>query len=90
MRRLRGALRFAYEFVVGDDPALAIAVVVALGITAAVAAAGPAAWWVLPMIVLATLSWSVLRAGRSPTLPPADTAAEPDSEGAGPRPGLRP
>jgi hypothetical protein len=35
MRAIRAVLRFCYEFVVGDDPKIAIAVVLALGITGA-------------------------------------------------------
>jgi hypothetical protein len=61
MRRLRAFLGFLYDFVVGDDPLIAIVVVLALSITAVIASAGPAAWWVMPAAVLAVLSFSVLR-----------------------------
>jgi hypothetical protein len=62
MRRLRALLACLYEFVVGDDPAIAVIVIVALGVTAAVAATGAAAWWVMPVAVVATLAFSLRRA----------------------------
>ncbi|HEY5144092.1 MAG TPA: hypothetical protein VII98_11395 [Solirubrobacteraceae bacterium] len=64
MTRVRGFLAFLQDFVVGDDPAIAAAVVLALGLTAALAAGGAAVWWVLPLAVVSVLSWSVLRATR--------------------------
>lgn len=64
MKRLTSAGRFVYEFVVGDDPIVAVLVVVGLALTAAVADGGAAAWWVLPCVVLAALSASVLRGVR--------------------------
>ena len=64
MSHLRAFLAFLYDFVVGDDPVIAIVVVVALGVTALVASAGAAAWWVLPVAVLAVLGASVARAAR--------------------------
>jgi hypothetical protein len=48
--------RFWWDFVVGDDWRLALASLVGLVITAALAAAGVAAWWVLPIVVVAALS----------------------------------
>jgi hypothetical protein len=62
MRRLRALLACLSEFVVGDDPAIAVIVIVALGVTAAVAATGAAAWWVMPVAVVATLAFSLRRA----------------------------
>ncbi len=57
-------LRFAYDFVVGDDPAIAVVVVLALGLVALVAAGGVAAWWVLPVAVVGALAVSLHRAAR--------------------------
>jgi hypothetical protein len=54
--------RTAWEFVVGDDWVLALGVVVALGLTAVVAAAGLAAWWVAPLAVPLFLLASIRRA----------------------------
>jgi hypothetical protein len=62
VRRLRAFLAFVYDFVVGDDPVIALVVVLALGLTAALAGAGVAVWWVIPAMVAGVLSWSVLRA----------------------------
>ncbi len=74
MSRLRAFLAFLWDFIIGDDPVIAVFVVVALGITAAVAAAGVAAWWVMPVAVIVALALSVWRATD------ADTAAPPRRE----------
>jgi hypothetical protein len=65
MTRLRAFAAFLYDFVIGDDPLIALAIVVALGITAAAAAAGVAAWWILPPAVIAALAASLARATRT-------------------------
>ncbi len=52
-----------WEFVVGDDWRTAAGVVVALAVTALVASAGVAAWWVMPLAVLGLLASSLRRAG---------------------------
>ena len=65
MTRLRAFAAFLYDFVIGDDALIALAIVVALGITAMVAAAGFAAWWILPAAVIAALAASLDRATRS-------------------------
>lgn len=54
-------LRGVWEFVVGDDPATALGVALALGITALIAGAGAAAWWVTPLAVIALLALSLRR-----------------------------
>ena len=51
------------EFVIGDDPIAAAGVVVAIGVTAVIAAAGAPAWWVMPVAVIAVLGLSLRRAG---------------------------
>jgi hypothetical protein len=65
MRQLRDLAGFVYDFVVGDDPLVAAAVVVALGLTAALASLGVSAWWVLPASVVAVLGLSIHRATRA-------------------------
>ncbi len=70
MGRVRDVLRFGYDFVVGDDWRVALAVVAALAVTAGVAAAGAAAWWVLPAVVAVVLPGSLWRAARSTRTPP--------------------
>jgi len=64
MRRLEAIARFAWDFVVGDDWRIAVGVCAALGLTALVASAGAAAWWVMPLFVAVTLSASLWRAAR--------------------------
>jgi hypothetical protein len=58
LRRLAG---FLYDFVVGDDPRIAAAVALALGLTGLIAGVGVPAWWVLPVVVVAVLSFSIHR-----------------------------
>jgi hydrogenase/urease accessory protein HupE len=54
--------RGVWEFIVGDDWVSALGVVVALGVTAALAGAGVSAWWVMPIAVVALLALSLRRA----------------------------
>jgi hypothetical protein len=56
--------RFWWDFVVGDDPLAALGVAAAIGATAALTAAGVAAWWLLPLAVLLVLYVSLRRAAR--------------------------
>ena len=62
MRRLRAFARFVYDFVIGDDPLVAIVVVLGLAVTALLADGGLAAWWVLPCFTTAALWLSTRRA----------------------------
>jgi hypothetical protein len=57
--------RFWWEFVIGDDWLVAVLVAVAIGATAALAAASVAAWWLLPLAVPLVLWLSLRRAIRS-------------------------
>lgn len=61
MRRWAAAV---WDFIVGDDPPTAAGVVVALGLTAALAGAGVPAWWVMPLGAMALLANALRRAGR--------------------------
>jgi hypothetical protein len=65
MRFVWGFLRFWYDFIVGEDWTVAVAVVAAVAVTYAVAHGGAAAWWILPAAVFGTLGASVLRARRA-------------------------
>ena len=47
------------DFLVGDDPRLALAAVVAIGLTAVVCALGLGAWWLAPLVALAALWWTL-------------------------------
>ena len=58
------ALRGVWAFIAGDDWRTVVGVVVALGVTAAIAGASAAAWWVMPIAVLALLAFSLRRAAR--------------------------
>ncbi|HZD86373.1 MAG TPA: hypothetical protein VE088_00030 [Gaiellaceae bacterium] len=62
MNGLRGFGRFWWDFVVGDDWLVAALVTVAIGATAAVAATGAAAWWLLPLAAPLVLYVSLRRA----------------------------
>jgi hypothetical protein len=55
---------FWYEFVVGDDPVVAVLVIAALAGTAALSAHTTASWWLLPVIVTLALSATLARAVR--------------------------
>jgi uncharacterized membrane protein len=65
VRWLRGFGRFWWNFVVGDDWLVAVLVVIAIVATAALAAAGVTAWWLLPLTVPVALLLSLRRAIRS-------------------------
>jgi hypothetical protein len=61
MSYLRAFVLFLWDFVVGDDWRIAAGAVVALALTALLAAS-MTAWWVLPVAVAGVLSFSVWRA----------------------------
>jgi len=56
--------RFWYRFVVGDDWVIAATVLAALVATALLLRAGVQAWWLLPVVVIAVLGFSLRRARR--------------------------
>lgn len=62
MRYLRSFALFWYDFIVGDDWTIALAVLVGLVVTALLASAG--AWWLLPLVVVAALALSLYRVTR--------------------------
>ena len=62
MRLLRAFGRFWWDFVVGDDWRAAACVVLAIGATAALAAAGVAVWWTMPLAVALVLYMTLRRA----------------------------
>jgi len=65
MKQLAAFGRFWWDFVVGDDWRVPALVAVAIGATAALEAAGVAAWWLLPLAVPLVLWLSLRRAIRS-------------------------
>jgi len=63
---IKGFVRFWYDFIIGDDWTVAVGVVIGLALTALLADLGVAAWWLLPLAVVALLAISLWRvAGRS-------------------------
>jgi hypothetical protein len=56
---LRRVLAAIWDFLVGDDPRLALAALAAIGLTAVVCALGISAWWLAPLIALVALRWSL-------------------------------
>ncbi len=64
MTRVQAFLTGVWEFVVGDDWLTALGVVLALALTALLAAASVAAWWVMPPAVVGLLALSIRRAAR--------------------------
>jgi hypothetical protein len=63
--RVRAFGRFWYDFIIGDDWRVAVAVVAALAITYGVSSVGIPAWWVLPATVVITLPLSLWRVART-------------------------
>ena len=55
---------FWYHFVIGDDPAIAVTVTVALVLTWILATVGIAAWWLLPLAAAIVVGASVRRVSR--------------------------
>ncbi len=64
MRYIKSFGAFWYDFVVGDDPVVAIGVVLALAATAGLVALKVPAWWLLPVAVAGLLGVSLRRAVR--------------------------
>jgi hypothetical protein len=64
-RQLRAFGAFWWDFVVGDDPLIALVVVGALTGTALLAHHHVAAWWLVPLTAIATLCLSTWREARS-------------------------
>lgn len=63
MKRLKAFGAFWYDFVIGDDWHVAALIVAGLVITEVLThAARVNAWWLLPVIALAALVWSLHRA----------------------------
>jgi hypothetical protein len=67
MNRVRGLFRFLWDFVVGDDWRIAVAVTSALLATLVLSNNGVTAWWLLPAAVALTLALSVYGAARNRT-----------------------
>jgi hypothetical protein len=55
-------VRFWYDFIVGDDPVIAVGVIIAMALTFLLTANDINAWWLLLIGVFAPLASSVFRA----------------------------
>ena len=64
MSRLRTFGAFVYDFVIGDDWTVAVAVTVALALTYGVSRTSVPAWWLVPVAVLLILPFSLWRVAR--------------------------
>src|ERR1700753_2498752 len=67
--RLKAFAAFWYDFIVGDDWLLALAVIAGLAVTYALARGGLAAWWLLPLVAALALPVSLWRAARRKKYP---------------------
>jgi hypothetical protein len=72
VRPLLRFLRFWSDFLVGDDWTIALGVVLAVAVTAVLAGAGIAAWWLPPLAVVALLGRSLLSDTRTRGRDPAE------------------
>lgn len=59
MNRVAQFFRFLWDFVIGDDWRIALAVAVTLLVTLVLSNNGVTVWWLLPVVVLVMLSVSV-------------------------------
>jgi hypothetical protein len=64
MASLRRFFAFWYDFVVGDDWRMAVAVVTPLAVTYGVTRAGAPSWWILPAAVVLAFPLTLWRAAR--------------------------
>ncbi len=62
MSAVRGFFVFLYDFVVGDDWRMSVAVILGLAVTWGLASQGLNLWWVLPIFVAVGLGISLRRA----------------------------
>jgi hypothetical protein len=62
---MRAFAAFWYDFIVGDDPVVAIGVVIALALTGLLAHASVTSWWVMPVAAAILLGATLIRAARS-------------------------
>ena len=64
MQFLANFARFWFDFIVGDDWAVALGVVIALAVTVLLAQRDVGIWWLMPLAVAGLLSLTVHRAAR--------------------------
>jgi hypothetical protein len=76
MSRLRGFGRFWYDFVVGDDWRLALAAAVALALCKLLSHLDLTSWWLVPTVVVGTLTITLVRTAPPPTAVPPDVEVD--------------
>jgi hypothetical protein len=64
MKYVRAFVRFWWDFIVGDDPWVALGLAIALALTWVLTHHGVNAWWLLPIAVALLLVGSVRREAR--------------------------
>jgi uncharacterized membrane protein YbhN (UPF0104 family) len=77
-RRISAFAGFWYDFVVGDDWRVPVAVIAALALTYGLSATAISVWWVLPAAVV-VLPLSLWRVARRSVADQTATAATPDN-----------
>ncbi len=65
MSRVKACFQFLWDFVIGDDWRIALAVAVSLVLTLVLSDNGVTAWWLLPLVVVVMLSVSVWTVARN-------------------------
>ena len=60
----RSFFAFWWDFIIGDDVTLAVGVAGGLALVAVLHVAAMSAWWVLPVLWIIALIWSLNRASR--------------------------
>jgi hypothetical protein len=76
-------LRFWSDFLIGDDWTIALGVVLAVAVTALLAGAGVAAWWLPPIAVIALLGRSLLGDTRTRSRGVAEPGGDPGAQETG-------
>jgi hypothetical protein len=71
-RAIRSFAAFWYDFIVGDDPVVAIGVVAAFALTALLVHRHAPAWWLVPAATAILLAASLVRAARAARAPRSD------------------
>jgi hypothetical protein len=61
IKSIRAVILFFYRFVVGDDPTVAVVILLSLGVTGALVARGINAWWLVPPTAVVMTAASLWR-----------------------------
>lgn len=75
--KVRSFALFWYDFVVGDDWRVAVGVVIALLATLEVSESTSTGWWIVPVVVVILLPYSLWRAIRRTPHRPRSPAGDP-------------